>query len=104
MAPTGHSPSRRRTHVTTFEIRLSKDGGSVPCFLRRLSSWVGRWRGTLNALFHRPPTKLYVHLSMHTAFRSFIPKSSVVLVVLYGSPDDRDGKQPGSFSGGQPWF
>src|SRR2546421_2538040 len=37
MAPTGHSPSRRRTHVTTFEIRLSKDGGSVPCFLRRLS-------------------------------------------------------------------
>src|SRR5258706_1574323 len=37
MAETLHSRSRRRTHVTTFEIRLSKDGGSVPFFLRRLS-------------------------------------------------------------------
>jgi hypothetical protein len=25
--------------------------------------WVGRWRGTFIALFHRPPTKLYVHIS-----------------------------------------
>src|SRR6266702_8709069 len=102
MAATGQSRLRRWTKVSTFEIRLSSEGGSGPVRLLRLLGWVGRWRGTYSALFHRPPTKLDGHLSMHTAFRSFIPLPSVVLAVLCGLPDDRDGKRPGSFFGEQP--
>src|SRR6266699_5637854 len=37
IAFTGQSRSRRRTHVTALQMRLSNDGGSVPFFLRRLS-------------------------------------------------------------------
>jgi hypothetical protein len=84
MAVMGQDRARRETHVRMLAILLSSEGGSHPFLRLRFLSWVGHWRGTELALFHWPPAKLYVHLSMHTAFRSFIPIPSVVLAVLYG--------------------
>src|SRR2546425_302732 len=99
--PTGTNEAMKLTALTVASALECNEGGNHPSGRRRLSGWVGRWRGTYSALFHRPPTKLYGHLSMHTAFRSFIPIPSVVLAVLCGLPDDRDGKRPGSFFGEQ---
>jgi len=59
----------------TVSLRLPPpDAGEI----RTAASWVGRWRGTEVALFHRPPTKLYVPVSGHTAFQSFNPMLLVV--------------------------
>ena len=65
--------------------------------------WVGRWRGTvISALFHWPPSELYVHLSAYTALRSFMPIPSAERAVLSGWPHDRGDKQQGSFFGVLP--